>query len=140
MLAFLEAHQPLVWTVAGSIALGHIAAVAAAHVLVRLPPDYFQKPHTSHGPWRIATNISGWFLLIAGLAMLALPGPGMVVLLLGVVMADFPGKARVQRWLLSRGPILKPANWLRARFDKPPLKAPKKTDSDKGAKPIPSQA
>ncbi len=120
MPGWLHDHQALAWTVAASVALALVASLAGAIAIVRLPADYFAKPHVAAGgPWGIARNLAGWLLIVAGVAMLLLPGPGTIILLLGVLMANFPGKTRVQRWLLSRGPVLKSANRLRARFAKP---------------------
>ncbi len=127
MPAWIQEHESLVWVSLASAAMGVLAALAASVVIVHLPADYFEKPKPkARGGWGLVRNISGWLLIVAGIAMLPLPGPGAVVILLGVMMADFPGKTKVQRWILARGPILKPANWLRARFHRPPLKAPKK--------------
>jgi hypothetical protein len=130
MSDFIHAHQALCWTIAASTALALIAGGIALAILIRLPADYFTKPRPpGRGPWRIVRSVGGWLLILVGLAMLALPGPGTMVLLLGIMSADFPGKHRVQQWILSRGPVLKSANWLRAKFHQPPLKAPSKSQS-----------
>jgi hypothetical protein len=44
------------------------------------------------------------------------------VILIGVLLLDFPHKKRVERWLVSRGPILKLANWIRTKWNKEPLR------------------
>jgi hypothetical protein len=54
--------------------------------------------------------------------MLVLPGPGVIVLLVGLVMADFPGKKKAVRWIVSRGSVLKRANRLREKYGRPPLR------------------
>ena len=101
-------------------------------VLIRIPADYFQlnveHPQAFSNypqPVRIALiivkNLLGIGLVIMGLAMLVLPGQGVIVILIGVFLLDFPGKEKIERWLISRGPILKFANWLRAKWQKPPL-------------------
>ena len=79
--------------------------------------------HT-HLALRIAKNILGWALIAAGLAMLVLPGQGLLVLLIGVMLADFRGKKRVERWILSRAKVMKSINWVRQKFDKPPMEKP----------------
>jgi hypothetical protein len=130
MLDWISEHKDLLWLGAASVVVFVIATVAVAIVIVRIPPDYFEREGRGKGDsasaaWRIARNILGWLLLIAGLAMLIFPGPGLLVILIGVMLADFPGKLRVQRWIISRGQILRSANWLRAKFGKPPLKVPR---------------
>jgi hypothetical protein len=124
MLTLFQQHPMVLWSALASVPLIIIAIVVAAIVIVHLPADTAQHPPKSRGAWRIARNIAGWLFILAGLAMLLLPGPGGIMLALGIVLADFPGKPKVQRWLLSRRAVLTPANRLRAKFHKPPLKAP----------------
>lgn len=101
-------------------------------VLIRLPADYFKsdgerpQPFSKYpAPVRMALligkNILGVSLVVLGIAMLVLPGQGVIVILIGVLLLDFPGKQKIERWLISRGPILKFANWLRRKGHKPPL-------------------
>jgi hypothetical protein len=105
--------------------VGSILAVGI--VIVRLPPDYFQQESRSRRErrtpvWvRVGKNVLGWLLILAGIAMLVLPGQGMLVILIGVMLADFPGKYRLERWIVSRGKVLKVINKLRRRFKRPPL-------------------
>lgn len=129
MQDWLEDHTELLWLAAASAGVFVIATAAVAIVIVRIPPDFFEREQgekgaTGRGPWRIARNILGWLLIAGGLAMLILPGPGFLVVLIGVMLADFPGKARVQRWIISRDKVLRFANWLRAKFGKPALTMP----------------
>ncbi|MEX0964235.1 MAG: hypothetical protein WDZ52_09385 [Pseudohongiellaceae bacterium] len=53
--------------------------------------------------------------------MLILPGQGLLTILIGVVLVDFPRKYKFQRWLISLGPVLKSANWLRRKGGREPL-------------------
>lgn len=118
------AHRMQIAIIGGSaLVVIIITAIAAAVVAVRLPPDFLKKDQekAGSGAWRIARNILGWVLIIAGLIMLALPGPGVAVIILGVALADFPGKQRLLRWLLSRGRILQTINALRRKFGRAPL-------------------
>ncbi|MES2604209.1 MAG: PGPGW domain-containing protein [Pseudomonadota bacterium] len=109
-----------------------ISVVAVPYVIVRIPADYFRRDKPHHHPFRDAThplkllrvlgkNLLGLVLVGVGLALLVLPGQGVLVILIGVFLLDFPGKHKVERWLISRGPILKVANWLRAKGHKKPL-------------------
>jgi hypothetical protein len=45
----------------------------------------------------------------------------MLTILIGVMLLNFPGKRRLERWLVSRPRVLPVINRLRARFGKPPL-------------------
>lgn len=51
--------------------------------------------------------------MLAGLAMLALPGQGLLTLLLGFLMIDLPGKYRFEKWLVRRRWVHRPINWMR---------------------------
>lgn len=133
MLDWIMQHRvSIMWMVGGTIVFAIAAMIIVPIVVVRLPADYLQKNAAQQGKggagWRVARNILGWLLMAVGIAMLALPGPGVAVLLIGVLLADFPGKQRVVRWMLSRGGVLRSMNRLRARFGRPPLR----TDESSG--------
>jgi hypothetical protein len=55
------------------------------------------------------------------LSLPGVPGQGLLTVLLGVMLLDFPGKSRLEQKLLSRPSIVNAINKLRARFKKPPL-------------------
>ena len=54
-------------------------------------------------------------LLLAGILMLFLPGQGLLTLFLGILLIDFPGKYKTERWLISQPAIANSLNWLRKR-------------------------
>ena len=66
-------------------------------------------------------NLVGGILLLGGIAMLVLPGQGLLTMLIGVSLMDFPGKRTIERKLVSRPVILETINRVRQRFDRPPL-------------------
>ena len=102
-------------------------------ILVKLPKDYFSKNRKTKfwagpRPWLhalkvIGKNIAGVLLVVLGiiLSLPGVPGQGLLTVLLGVMLLDFPGRQRLEQKLLSRPSIQKAINGLRARFDKPPL-------------------
>ena len=53
--------------------------------------------------------------------MLVLPGQGILTIIVGLVLMDFPGKYGAERWAVSRGPVLPAINWIRAKAGKPNL-------------------
>ena len=69
----------------------------------------------------LGKNILGCILIVMGLAMLVLPGQGLLTILIGTLLLDFPGKFKFERWLISRKPILRTSNWLRKKAHKAPL-------------------
>src|SRR4051812_44442876 len=107
-----------------------VVAVVASVVLVprflaKLPPDYLRSesaPSLSM-PLRIVRNLLGIVLVLLGLAMLRLPGQGLLTLLVGVLLVDFPGKHRLVVRLLSRPKVLALVNRLRGHRGSPPLSA-----------------
>jgi hypothetical protein len=95
-----------------------------------LPADYFvreQARPTSHPAGRLAArilkNLAGWILLPLGvlMALPLVPGPGLVFILLGVSLADFPGKRRLEERLLGYSPVLQAVNRMRQRFGRAPI-------------------
>lgn len=109
--------------------VGTLVAIPA--ILIRLPPDYFQNHH--HKPWfanhhpvvrilgLVMKNIAGLIFLLAGFAMLFLPGQGLLTMLLGFLFIDFPGKNRLEQKLIQHPQVLKAINALREKMNKPPF-------------------
>ena len=70
---------------------------------------------------RIGKNALGVVFVLAGVAMILLPGQGVLTILLGIMLTEFPGKYRFERWLVRRRAVLGAINWLRERAGRPPL-------------------
>lgn len=68
-----------------------------------------------------AKNLLGYLLIVAGIAMLLLPGQGVLTMLLGFIMVDLPGKYRFEQWLVARPLVLRSINMLRRRAGREPL-------------------
>ena len=107
------------------------SVIAIPWILIRLPQDYFCESHPRtwlkdrHPVLRLIAlalkNFVGWILLLGGIAMLVLPGQGLLTILIGVSLMDFPGKRAIERKLVSRPLVLQAINRIRERFDRPPL-------------------
>lgn len=117
-----------------SLATLLVAAVAVPWILVQLPEDYFAESRRPvHGGdtsvrrilLMALKNVAGGLLVLAGLAMLVLPGQGLLTIALGLATASFPGKYRLERWLLVRGPILRMVNALRRKYRRKPFVLPR---------------
>ena len=106
--------------------------VAVPWLIGRMRADYFlthwqvvQARHRRHPALALtvflARNALGLLLVAAGLAMLFLPGQGLLTVLIGVCVMDFPGeRGLLQR--LVRGPRVQGAlNWIRRKRGKEPF-------------------
>jgi hypothetical protein len=71
-------------------------------------------PRTDSMLLHIAHNLLGVVLVLLGVAMLVLPGQGLLTLLVGLLLVDFPGKHQLAVRLLSRPKVLSVVNKLRA--------------------------
>jgi hypothetical protein len=123
------------WTAlaVGMFVLTCLASLAAVTlVVVRLPQTYFRQDHSSaageHHPIRrwvrlIAKNALGALLILLGLALSlpGIPGQGILTILIGVMLVNFPGKRRLERKLVALPRVLSTINGVRAYFGKPPL-------------------
>jgi hypothetical protein len=113
-----------VWVLltAGSLAI-------VLRVVLALPADYFEKEPPTYHAWtvgRIVRNLAGLLLIVAGalLSIPGIPGQGLLTILVGVLLVDFPRRRKLERALVSRGGVLPALNRLRARFGRPPLRPP----------------
>jgi hypothetical protein len=48
-----------------------------------------------------------------------LPGQGILTMLAGIALIDFPGRHRVVQWMVAREPVMKALNWVRRRAKQP---------------------
>ncbi len=117
------------WWLAAVSAVTFVGSLAVVPILaVRIPADYFRRDRRGPTPWRrrhpvlrlavlVLKNALGVVLLLGGIVMLFLPGQGLLTMFLGIVLMDFPGKFRLERYLISRGPVLKSINWIRRKAE-----------------------
>ena len=65
--------------------------------------------------------IFGICLLVCGLAMLVLPGQGLITMLIGLSLIPFPGKHKLEQKLLERKSVRSSLNWIRIKAKKEPF-------------------
>ena len=121
----------LIWLTALSFVFFIGTLIAIPFILVRLPADYFDvrvpRPWMQdHHPvlrvvGHIAKNALGAVFLFAGFLMLFLPGQGVLTMLIGISMLDFPGKRNIEAKLISQPTVLSVINRMRKKRGKPPL-------------------
>jgi hypothetical protein len=110
-----------------------ITSAIAALIIVKLPEDYFH-PSNEREFWverhpvlrwagLILKNIAGVLLVLVGIVMSlpGVPGPGVMTILLGVMLLDFPGKRALELKLVRRQQVRRALDRVRKRFNQPPL-------------------
>jgi hypothetical protein len=75
---------------------------------------------------QILKNILGALFVLAGVAMLVLPGQGILTILIGLSLTDFPGKRDLELKLIKKPSVYKAINWMRRKYKKPPLQIPRR--------------
>lgn len=111
------------------------SAVFVPIFIRRMPSDYFLE--TSGGTeefreqhpvlritFHILKNLVGGILLLGGMLMLVTPGQGVLTIMIGLMLMDFPGKRGLEIRLVSLGPLNRAINWIRAKAEKPPIELP----------------
>ena len=134
MLILLERHEALFWSLtAWSVLVFFGTLVAMPLLIARVPADYFSRRPVRDWPTRhpavhvilvLAKNLLGLVLLLAGLAMLVLPGQGLLTIFVAIMLLDFPRKRELEGWLIRRPPVFRAANWIRAKRRRPPFEFP----------------
>jgi hypothetical protein len=110
-----------------------ISFAVALTILVRLPSDYFCIPRAKsiqdarHGIFFpigiVLKNLCGVLLILLGviLSVPGLPGQGLLTIVAGVFLLDFPGKRSFLYKFVRRPRLLRSINRLRTKFSRPPL-------------------
>ena len=134
MFNWITIDEATIWYLAAFSIVSFIGTLLLVPVLViRIPEDYFaeNKRHRWE-PWAhehplirwsllIAKNSLGYIIIVLGIAMLVLPGQGVLTILIGIMFINFPGKYRLERWVVMRAPVLNTINKLRQRAGRAPL-------------------
>ena len=116
-----------------SVGLAIVSLAVATAVVVTWPADRF-KPGaaaaflaTHHTAVRIVAhfgkNVAGVVLVLLGfiMALPGVPGQGILTMIIGFTLVDFPGKLQLERRLVSRRFVHRKLDALRRRFHRPPL-------------------
>lgn len=119
--------------------------IAIPWILIRLPSDYFDIRVPRH--WMkdhhpilriiglIIKNTIGTIFLIAGFLMLFLPGQGLLTMLIGISLLDFPGKRALEARIIGQTTLLHAVNAMRHKFNKPSLTLAPATNKSRGGSP-----
>jgi hypothetical protein len=125
--------RSVVWLIVFSVVTFVTSIAVTIFVLIKLPDTYFKASHgrefwvERHPVLRwcgiLVKNLLGAFLVLLGVVMSlpGVPGQGVLTILLGVMLLDFPGKRKLELKLVSRPKVLRTINRIRQRFDRTPL-------------------
>ncbi|MBU1048874.1 hypothetical protein KKG90_02505 [Candidatus Bipolaricaulota bacterium] len=142
MLQWIGLSSTALWWIAIASAITFVSGIfAVPWFVVRIPADYFAHSDRNDAAyprkhawfrwmWLIGKNLLGIGFLFLGAMMLVLPGQGILTLVIAFMLLDFPGKFRLQRWIVSRKGVLDSINWMRKRMNEEPLLLDKHCDTD----------
>lgn len=121
----------------GAVGLSLVLAIAsialALVIVIGWPVDQF-KGETSPPFWERRhpavrmlglgfKNVAGVVIVLLGIVMAlpGVPGQGLLLILIGLTLVNFPGKRRLERKLIRRPAISRVVNMMRRRFGRPAL-------------------
>jgi hypothetical protein len=135
---FLRVHQASLWLIGVLSVIVFIGTLVAIPLLaIHIPADYFtrrRRPLKSlpqgHAAVRllglVLKNLAGSIFILSGIVMLVLPGQGIITLLIGLMLVNFPGKRDLELRIIEQQSVLRSINWIRLRARRPALKLPRK--------------
>ncbi len=109
------------WLTSGGVSLALFVggSLLARRMLILAPADFLWRAPSPER--RVLRTVVGALVVLVGVALLFLPGPGVVFIVLGIASFESPLRKRVLAAAFSRPWILKEANALRVRHGRPPL-------------------
>jgi hypothetical protein len=112
------------------------SAVAIPWAVLRLPADALRRPNPLNAWGRrhpvlrvtvmIARNVVGFPLVLIGIALSVplVPGQGILTILLGLLIMEFPGKWKLEHRLAGQPFVMRLLNWIRRKGHKEELLPP----------------
>jgi len=130
VFAWADAHKSwFVWLAVVSAVTLAASALLIPWFVAKLPADYFSRDDhppawaKAHPLLRIVLvagkNLLGLVLVALGALMLVLPGQGVLTIVAGIALIDFPRRHRLVQWIVSREAVMNALNWVRRRAKRP---------------------
>ena len=118
---------------ASSIIIFITSILGISWFVAQIPEDYFLSSKRKPSKWKeqkpilrlavlFGKNIIGLSLIIGGLLMLVLPGQGLLTIVTGLLLINYPGKYKLEQKLVAIPSVFRTLNWIRVKANKPPLK------------------
>ncbi len=127
------------WLGVFSIASFFATLIILPVAILQIPEDYFvrhkrdplrkHRPHPAlFGFGVVFKNIIGVVLIIAGAIMVFVPGQGLLTMLIGLMLTNFPGKFHLEQKIIRNKTIFRVIKSLRNKAGKAPLILPDDDD------------
>lgn len=138
MSEWIRENDWLWWSLGALTVVSLLTAMfAVPWAVAQMAPDYFlpdrdrRRAFADLHPvlrWTglIVKNVLGGLLVTLGVVFLLTPGQGLLTILAGLLLMNFPGKRALELWIIRFPLVLRAANWLRARRHREPLQVPKR--------------
>ncbi len=136
VLRFSDGHPIVVaWLSAASLVTFLGTLVLIPVMVARMPADYFLYDRSEiaryrkmHPAWSLLTvvvkNLLGVVFIACGIAMLVLPGQGVLTILVGITLVSFPKKRSLELMLIRRKSVRSAVDWVRAKAGREPIVLP----------------
>ena len=99
-----------------------MSLVALPVIIAKIPWNYFlektpgflqRRPLLPRICLLVVKNMAGVLLIAMGFIMLFIPGQGLLTIIVGVALMNFPGKKNLEQLLLKTKKIRRALNWIR---------------------------
>jgi len=129
-LPWIQTHRMLLGLLGGLSILTFFGTLLVIPIiLAKMPADYFVREvhrekhrtgfyQTVHYFLLILKNLIGVLFLVTGFAMLFIPGQGVLTILIGISLMNFPGKRRLEKKIVQKPSALSAINWIRSKAGK----------------------
>ncbi len=136
LINWIESNEILLLAAGVVSAAAFIGTALAVPFLINLlPEDYFLKEKRRESFTSPASalafyillaikNLTGLVLFFIGIALLFIPGQGLLTIFLSLILIDFPGKWNLQKRIIRKKKIADAINWVRRRGGKRELIIP----------------
>ncbi|MDA7851723.1 hypothetical protein N9I84_02515 [Gammaproteobacteria bacterium] len=116
-----------------SIFIFILSLVGVSWFVALIPEDYFTGASRRSSKFKenapllsflllIAKNLLGFCLILGGFLMIVLPGQGLLTIITGLFLINYPGKFQLEQKIVTIPAVFKALNWIRLKAKKPPLK------------------
>ena len=113
MTEWLASYSSILIGIGGlSILILIFSIIGLGWFISQIPEDYFVHEKRQADNWNkyssetrvviiIVKNVIGIVMLISGLFLLVLPGQGILTMIIGILLIDYPGKFKLEQKIIS---------------------------------------